>query len=127
LNKIRGEHVLNQDVAEYQLIMDAGRRDDLKSLLGLEDKQLRALMRRDILFSENNQNFVPDAPATTEIKMGDISALEGSHQVEWPKTSQVQSRNFLKEHGRGLKEMSLLKIWTRAKLQAAKDTVSLEK
>lgn len=92
LNKIRGEHVLNQDVAEYQFIMDAGRRDDLKSLLGLEDKQLRALMRRDILFSENNQNFVPDAPATTEIKMGDIFEL-GVHRLmcgDCTKTEDVQ-------------------------------------
>jgi len=80
LNKIRGEHVLDQDVAEYQLIMDAGRRDDLKSLLGLEDKQLRALMRREILFSQNNQNFVPSAPSTTNIKPGDIFEL-GTHRL----------------------------------------------
>lgn len=80
LNKLRGQHVLNQDVEEFQRIMDAGRRDDLKVLLGIEDKELRALMLRDILFSQNSQNFVPDPPQETDIKPGDTFTL-GEHKL----------------------------------------------
>ncbi len=80
LNKIRGQHVMNLDVEEFQRIMDAGHRDDLKLFLGLDEKNLRALMRRDILFSMNNQNFVPAPPATTEIKEGDLFQC-GEHRV----------------------------------------------
>jgi len=80
LNKLKGEHVLNLDVQEYQKIMDAGHRDDLKLLLGIDERNLRALMQRDVLFNANNQNFVPPAPQTTLVQKGDLYAC-GDHRV----------------------------------------------
>lgn len=80
MNKIRGQHVLNLDVEEFQRIMDSGHRDDLKLFLGLDEKNLRVLMMRDNLFSSTSPNFVPMPPATTEIEEGDLFEC-GNHRV----------------------------------------------
>jgi DNA modification methylase len=79
LNKIRGEHVLNQDAEEYRIIMDQGHARDLQTFLGLKESQLNALLRLHSQL-ERSPDLVPPLPNQSTVKPGDLYILNG-HRV----------------------------------------------
>ena len=79
LNKIRGEHVLNQDALEFRRIIELGREHDLIKFLGMRQAELNSILRIHNLQKENI-NIIPKIPATTDIKRGDLYQL-GPHRL----------------------------------------------
>jgi len=57
LNKLRGEHLKELDAAEFELIIDAGAEDELKSLLGLSSEQLQAYFETNVDEIEFHETF----------------------------------------------------------------------
>jgi ParB-like chromosome segregation protein Spo0J len=57
LNKLRGEHLKELDAAEFELIIDAGAEDELKSLLGLSSEQLQTYFETDVGEVEFQETF----------------------------------------------------------------------
>ena len=46
LNKLKGEHSYELDLAEYQRIIDAGKEIDLKELLGWNDQEINIILNK---------------------------------------------------------------------------------
>jgi ParB-like chromosome segregation protein Spo0J len=53
LNKLKGEHKKDLDLAEYERIIEAGKEDDLKYLIMLSDEKLNGALSRE----EKGVNF----------------------------------------------------------------------
>lgn len=80
LNKLRGEHELLLDAEEFEKILNAGREDDLKFLLDLNDSKLERYLRE--LHPPRDEDYeIPEIEKIkTDIKRGDILEL-GKHRL----------------------------------------------
>ncbi len=80
LNKLRGEHELLLDAEEFESIIDAGGKDDLKYLLDLTDAKLERYLQE--LSPPKDEDFeIPEIDKVeTDIKKGDIIEL-GKHRL----------------------------------------------
>jgi DNA modification methylase len=80
LNKLKGEHELLLDAAEFEQIIGAGREDELKYLLDLSDEDLAKYLGK--LHPAKDEDYeVPDIETVeTKIKQGDIFQL-GKHRL----------------------------------------------
>jgi DNA modification methylase len=80
LNKLRGEHELLGDAAEFERIIQAGGEEDLKLLLSLSSGDIEQYMR--ILHEDKAETFIIPKIETvkTQIKPGDIFQL-GKHRL----------------------------------------------
>lgn len=76
LNKLRGEHELLGDAAEFERIIKAGGEEDIKLLLSLSDADIEQYMRA--LHEDKPENFtIPKIETVkTEIKLGDVFQME---------------------------------------------------
>jgi DNA modification methylase len=80
LNKLRGEHELIADALEFEKIIGAGREDDLKHLLDLNDSQLERYLT-EIHEPKPEDYEIPEIDKIhTDIKRGDIYIL-GKHRL----------------------------------------------
>ena len=80
LNKLRGEHELLLDAEEFDKIIEAGRKDDLKYLLDLTDGKLERYLNE--LHPPKDEDYeIPEIEkVTTDIVKGDIIQL-GKHRL----------------------------------------------
>jgi len=80
LNKLRGEHELIADALEFEKIIGAGREDDLKHLLDLNDNGLERYIR-EIHPAKDEDYEIPEIDKVqTDINRGDILQL-GKHRL----------------------------------------------
>ncbi|GAF88777.1 unnamed protein product, partial [marine sediment metagenome] len=80
LNKLKGEHELIADAHEFEKIIAAGRKDDLKHLLALSDNQLERYLQEIRETKEENYEIPEIDKIQTNIKRGDIYTL-GNHRL----------------------------------------------
>ena len=53
MNKLHGDHVISKDVAEYSALVEAGMKDDLKTLLAISDRQIEDMLAlKDVMVEE---------------------------------------------------------------------------
>lgn len=79
LNKVRGQHVKNQDALEFKKIIDAGRTEDLSLFLTMKETELVALLKLHSM-QKNSLDVIPKLQATTNIQLGDVFSL-GRHRI----------------------------------------------
>jgi DNA modification methylase len=80
LNKLRGEHELLLDAEEFDKIIELGRKDDLKYLLDLTDKDLEKYLKELHPTEEDNYQIPTLETVITTIIAGDIIQL-GKHRL----------------------------------------------